>query len=88
MVTANTSLIVLETLDQYLKYNITPSKNLPHLYEPFIKIQSQLKKDEEALKEAKIQYILDLWKRKGKENSQKIHRNFKRGKLVFKLKFL
>lgn len=61
LVTPNTSLMVLETLAQYVRYNITPPKSRPELYQAY---QSQVAQREQARKQSqakKIDTVLEMW---------------------------
>jgi hypothetical protein len=56
----------LENLEQYLKYRIPPAKKLLNLYEAYMKIMGQQERLDQEKSEIKLQYVLDLWKRRGK----------------------
>ena len=64
IVTENTSFLVLETLEQYLEYQILPPTSLPKIREQYLelitskKIQKQQKDHEQFLQ------TLDLWNRR------------------------
>jgi hypothetical protein len=61
IVTQGTSLIVLESLDQYLEYEIAPPETLPIIrkqYEESMQKRKQLDKDQEN---EKIDDIINLW---------------------------
>jgi Ca-activated chloride channel family protein len=61
LVTPNTSMIVLETVEQYLRYQIVPPKSRAEIYSEFMKRIEQVaavgKRDEEN----KIQRVLGMW---------------------------
>ncbi len=62
LVTPYTSLIVLESLNQYLEHEIKPPKSLPGMREKYEKIMSERKKEEKENHEDRIEDILRLWK--------------------------
>jgi len=64
IVTPNTSLIVLEKLDQYLQYDIEPPVTLPVIHEQWIAIMNERKHETHMKKEEKINDVLSLWKRR------------------------
>ncbi|MCL2649031.1 MAG: DUF2135 domain-containing protein [Phycisphaerales bacterium] len=61
LVTPNTSLIVLETVDQYLRYRIVPPKTAPELYKQFIDRIENETREKERQETAKIVRTLVLW---------------------------
>ena len=64
LVTPGTSLMVLENLDQYLEYQITPPTTLPALRNQYLaRIQKQQKQQDKA-KTEKIDEVLVMWKRR------------------------
>ncbi|MCP4216054.1 MAG: DUF2135 domain-containing protein [bacterium] len=62
LVTPGTSLIVLESLDQYIQYRITPPKSLPKMRATYKKQTALEKKEVKDGKEKKLEQILELWK--------------------------
>ncbi len=64
LVTPNTSLIVLETLDQYLRYRIVPPKSRPEIYADFAKRIEQEGQDQKRTEEEKITRVLALWQQR------------------------
>eukprot|EP00817_Percolomonadidae_sp_ATCC50343_P000238 CAMPEP_0117429500 /NCGR_PEP_ID=MMETSP0758-20121206/9054_1 /TAXON_ID=63605 /ORGANISM="Percolomonas cosmopolitus, Strain AE-1 (ATCC 50343)" /LENGTH=963 /DNA_ID=CAMNT_0005216611 /DNA_START=174 /DNA_END=3065 /DNA_ORIENTATION=- len=62
IITPNTSLIVLETLEQYKKYDIRPPASLPHLRKEFDEEQHQVKKKEQEAFDAKVKRICEQFK--------------------------
>jgi len=64
IVTSLTSLIVLETLDQYLKHKICPPTELVELFEPYMKEIQLIEEKERNKQEKKLLAVLDLWKRR------------------------
>jgi Ca-activated chloride channel family protein len=61
LVTPNTSLLVLETADQYVQYRVVPPKNRPDIYKEFLAKIEQNKAQERQTKEEKIQQVLAMW---------------------------
>jgi Ca-activated chloride channel homolog len=64
LVTPGTSLLVLESLDQYLEYNIEPPSTLPALVSEFRARGAQQAAEEKERKAKQIDYVLDLWKKR------------------------
>eukprot|EP01116_Phalansterium_solitarium_P016576 TRINITY_DN3872_c0_g2_i2.p1 TRINITY_DN3872_c0_g2~~TRINITY_DN3872_c0_g2_i2.p1 ORF type:complete len:931 (-),score=218.55 TRINITY_DN3872_c0_g2_i2:13-2805(-) len=64
LVTPSTSLIVLETLEQYLRHEIEPPKVLGDLWTEWTLAMQQRKREKEERLEAKLQYVVDLWERR------------------------
>jgi len=64
IVTPNTSLIVLETLDQYLKYEIEPPASLSLLHDEWVTVMELKKREKTEKNEEKINDVLGLWKRR------------------------
>ncbi|HEY4328827.1 MAG TPA: DUF2135 domain-containing protein, partial [Phycisphaerae bacterium] len=62
LVTAKTSLLVLETADQYVRYHVVPPKSRADVYQEFAKRIEDEGKLAEKEKGAKIEHILTLWK--------------------------
>ncbi|MCP4213982.1 MAG: DUF2135 domain-containing protein [bacterium] len=62
LVTPGTSLMVLESLEQYIQYRIRPPKSLPMLRAEYEKRTAHTKMDVEEGKERKLEKILELWK--------------------------
>jgi len=61
LVTPNTSLLVLETADQYVQYRVVPPKDRPEIYKEFLAKIEQNKAQERQTKEEKIQQVLAMW---------------------------
>ena len=61
LVTPNTSLLVLETADQYVQYRVVPPKDRPDIYKEFLAKIEQNKVQERQTKEEKIQQVLAMW---------------------------
>eukprot|EP01124_Arcella_intermedia_P021407 TRINITY_DN2998_c0_g1_i4.p1 TRINITY_DN2998_c0_g1~~TRINITY_DN2998_c0_g1_i4.p1 ORF type:complete len:2001 (-),score=648.20 TRINITY_DN2998_c0_g1_i4:83-6085(-) len=64
IVTPNTSLIVLESLDQYLKYEIEPPNCLPEVHSQWSLIMAERKLQQHNKHEVRMDEILDIWKRR------------------------
>ncbi len=64
IVTSNTSLIVLETLSQYLRHNIEPPASLPEIRKQYLSIMASKKTSEKEKVEAKVQHVLDMWNKR------------------------
>jgi Ca-activated chloride channel family protein len=61
LVTPATSLLVLETVEQYVQYGVVPPKSRPDVYKDFqAKIETR-KVQEAATKEQKVQQVLGMW---------------------------
>jgi len=61
LVTPNTSLIVLERVEQYVQYGIVPPQNQPALYQEFLQLIETNIAQEKTLREGKIEHVLALW---------------------------
>ncbi|KAL9647828.1 hypothetical protein ABK040_008103 [Willaertia magna] len=61
IVTDNTSLIVLETLDQYLKHSITPPESLPNVRKEYLQKLKSDKEAEEQREKEKIENVVSKW---------------------------
>ncbi|KAL9644814.1 hypothetical protein ABK040_009272 [Willaertia magna] len=61
IVTDNTSLIVLETLDQYLKHSITPPESLPNVRKEYLQKLKSDKEAEEKREKQKIEKVISKW---------------------------
>ena len=57
LVTPNTSLLVLETVDQYVQYRVVPPKSRPEIYKQFLAKIEQNKAQERQTQEEKIQQV-------------------------------
>jgi len=62
IVTENTSLIVLETLEQYLKHGITPPETLPNVLKQYKERKTKEEQDEQKRVSEKIERIVNMWK--------------------------
>jgi tetratricopeptide (TPR) repeat protein len=61
IVTANTSLIVLEELEQYLKHDITPPESLESVYKAYVQQKQSEKASVEQKQKEKIKRVLSMW---------------------------
>lgn len=65
LATPETSLIVLESLEQYLQHDIAPPESLTEMRQEFFRIRAQqndeIRKSFEERKADRIQYVEDLW---------------------------
>lgn len=64
LVTPGTSLIVLESLSQYVEHRITPPASFPDMVKQYSAKMAQLRKAKHTKKENKINYVLSLWKKR------------------------
>ncbi|KAF0980307.1 hypothetical protein FDP41_013521 [Naegleria fowleri] len=64
IVTDNTSLLVLETLDQYLKHNITPPETLTDVYKQFQELKKKQQADEKKREQDKLESVISKWKQR------------------------
>ena len=62
IVTAETSLLVLETLEQHLEYGIEPPESRPDLRKRWLAHQSRTQKLQDHREAPRIDHILALWK--------------------------
>jgi tetratricopeptide (TPR) repeat protein len=64
LVTPTTSLLVLETVDQYLEHRIVPPRSYKGVYDEFMKrIENEQQKVAQT-REERIQHVLSLWKQR------------------------
>ena len=61
IVTPGTSLIVLDSLDQYVEHQIPPPRMLPGMRRDYFDVIARERKDEEGRQDRKIESILALW---------------------------
>ncbi len=61
IVTASTSLLVLESLDQYLRYDVEPPATLPAIRSQWQKNRRQTATDEQARLHQKIETVVGWW---------------------------
>lgn len=66
LVTPNTSLLVLETVEQYLQYKIVPPKTYQVVYDQFMQRIEQQKAEVAQSREQRIQQVLALWEQRVK----------------------
>ncbi len=64
LVTPGTSLLVLETVEQYLRHDITPPPSRKPIYEEFRRRRTAQKIADEGAQEAKLTEVRALWARK------------------------
>lgn len=64
LVTPGTSLLVLETVEQYLEHRITPPKSRRRVYEEYLKRTAERDAAEKKVKEAKVARVLEMWERR------------------------
>ena len=64
LITPFNSLIVLESLEQYLEHEIEPPQTLPEMRREYLRLMAEKKKFEEAERESKLEHIVSLWKTK------------------------
>ena len=62
IVTEDSTLLVLETLDQYLKHDIVPPQTLANVYKQYSEMKKNEKESEEKREKDKIERILSMWK--------------------------
>ena len=63
LVTPGTSLIVLESFEQYVEHRIEPPGSLPQWRERFLKIIARQRRKESNRSEAKLARVVRLWKK-------------------------
>jgi tetratricopeptide (TPR) repeat protein len=61
LVTANTSLLVLETVEQYVQYRVVPPPTRPDVYKQFLVEIEQHRAQEAQTQEQKLQQVAVLW---------------------------
>lgn len=61
LVTPNSSLMVLETVDQYVRYRLVPPQNRPDVYKEFIARIEKQETEKVAQQRAKIDQVLAWW---------------------------
>jgi len=64
LVTPGTSLLVLESLEQYLQYNIAPPPSLPQLLQQFNEQKNVQQTDEEEEYRSQLEQVLSWWKKR------------------------
>ncbi len=62
LVTPGTSLIVLDSLDQYVEYRIMPPVTFPDWREKYVEIVEKREKELKSRKEDKVERVVRLWK--------------------------
>ena len=66
IVTPETSLLVLETLEQHIEHNIEPPESRPQLRERWLAHQSQTQKRQERAQTPRIEQLVSLWRHRQK----------------------
>jgi tetratricopeptide (TPR) repeat protein len=66
LVTPATSLLVLETVEQYVQYGIVPPKSRAEVYQQFTQKIEGRRVEEARTKEQKIQQVLGMWQARTK----------------------
>ncbi|KAF0973745.1 hypothetical protein FDP41_007132 [Naegleria fowleri] len=61
IVTDNTSLLVLETLDQYLKHDITPPASLPEVLKQYNELKQKERQSEQDREKEKLERVISMW---------------------------
>ena len=61
LVTPETSLLVLETLDQYVEHEIIPPDSLPAMQTEYDELIAEIKLDEKKITQDRIKDVLELW---------------------------
>ncbi|MBN1798154.1 MAG: DUF2135 domain-containing protein [Spirochaetales bacterium] len=61
LVTPGTSLIVLESIEQYVEHRIAPPESLPDMREEYFETVARLDKEEKQKKESKLEQMVKLW---------------------------
>lgn len=61
IVTANTSLLVLETLEQHLEYGITPARSRAAMYDAYLGRMTERTKLAKQEEQSKLNHLLALW---------------------------
>ncbi len=64
LVTPGTSLIVLETLDQYLEFRIAPPTSLPEMRAKWTRAMKDRKADAKDDGKSKLEHIMELWQKR------------------------
>ena len=66
IVTPGTSLIVLESLNQYVEHKIAPPESLPDMYKKYFAKIAEIDKAVKKKKQDKLSYVLALWQKRVK----------------------
>jgi tetratricopeptide (TPR) repeat protein len=62
LVTPGTSLLVLESLEQYLEYNIAPPESLPYLHQDFIREKEKKQANHKQQLKSQLNQVVTWWK--------------------------
>lgn len=76
VVSSGTSLLVLESLDQYLEYDIEPPESLPELRKAFTKNQGIRKAKEKKEKADQVEHVVKLWQQRVKWWNRDFHADY------------
>lgn len=66
LVTPGTSLLVLETLEQYLEYGLEPPKSRPNIRKHWVKQIEQREIKQQKTREQKVKQVLAMWQEREK----------------------
>ena len=79
IVTPNTSLMVLERLEQYLQYQITPPRSRPDMYAAYTAQIEKQQAEKKKSAEQKLEAVVKMWDARVKwwENEYKYAADFK-----------
>ena len=61
LVTPGTSLIVLESLEQYLQHDIAPPKSLPKMHQAYLEASARRQKEKQQKDAGKMQSLVRMW---------------------------
>lgn len=61
LVTPETSLLVLDSIDQYVQYEICPPASLPEMRDEYLRRMDTVEKQQIAQRESKIEHVLGMW---------------------------
>lgn len=64
LVSEETSLIVLEELDQYIKHRICPPKSLPEFRNAYLEVAAKWRDEETTKTNDKLNYVAQLWSKR------------------------
>ncbi|MGD2085519.1 MAG: VIT domain-containing protein [Candidatus Aminicenantes bacterium] len=64
LVTRGTSLIVLDSLEQYLEHRVMPPESLPQMRDRYIRLMKEQEKEIEKTKEEKLEYLVKQWNKR------------------------
>lgn len=61
LVTPETSLLVLDSIDQYVQYEICPPASLPEMRDEYLRRMDTVEQQQIAQRENKIEHVLGMW---------------------------